>query len=102
MRNLLVVVLAVLAVGLAACHDGADDHQSQLPTVDSLTGAQDPHWGETECVDYNGCGDSIWLNVRLGEMNTKACALRLCNGQSVHESECMYNCPTARLLARCQ
>ena len=96
MRRLSVILIAgsVLFI-LGACHDGGGGtDNSGLPTV-----ASEAHYGATECVDYNGCADPIYLNRRLGEMaGERACTLKLC----FVSGDCMFNCPPERLLPRCQ
>lgn len=90
----LILVLAVL--GLFACNHDGGGHDSGLPTVDSQA-----HFGMTECVDYAGARDPIFLNKRLGQLAAHKCDLQLCFGQSASEPECMYGCPPARLAPSC-
>lgn len=94
-RSATIVLLAVLAFALGACNKGGnDDSAAGPPTIQSQV-----HFGATECVDYTGAGDPIYLNRRLGQMaDGRRCTLKLCFAQSVAEPECMYNCPPDRVL----
>lgn len=83
-------LLILAALILPACsRSGGGSDNSGLPTV-----ADQVHFGATECVDFTGCGEPIWLNRRLGEMTRdRRCALKLCFAPATGGPDCMYNCP---------